>query len=97
MLNPWKLIWEVHKSYYFRVIFALSGTEILPPLEAVFSQPPLEGFARQVFLLTDGEVNNGSAIAALVRRHAANTRVFTFGIGSGASTTLCRDTAAAGA
>lgn len=74
----------------------MGGTEILPPLQAVFSTAPREGYARQVFLLTDGEVSNGAAIAALVRHHAADTRVFTFGIGSGASVGLCRDTATAG-
>ena len=36
----------------------LGGTELLPPLQHIFKQPLLPGFLRQVFLLTDGAVNN---------------------------------------
>ena len=34
----------------------MRGTEILSPLQFVLMKPPLEGYARQVFVLTDGEV-----------------------------------------
>lgn len=35
----------------------LGGTELLPPLKDVLSQPPIAEYARQVFVLTDGEVS----------------------------------------
>jgi hypothetical protein len=35
----------------------LGGTEIYQPLEWIFQQPTVEGYFRQIFLLTDGEVN----------------------------------------
>ncbi|KAK3729136.1 hypothetical protein QZH41_005822 [Actinostola sp. cb2023] len=38
----------------------LGGTEILAPLQDVFSQPLIKGYPRQVFLLTDGEVRKHS-------------------------------------
>ena len=35
------------------------GTELLLPLQYVFNQPPIAaGYARQVFVLTDGAVSN---------------------------------------
>ena len=35
----------------------LGGTEILNPLQQIFEKPPIDGYLRQVFVLTDGEVN----------------------------------------
>ena len=35
----------------------LGGTEIFHPLETIFKKPSIEGYLRQVFVLTDGEVN----------------------------------------
>ena len=34
------------------------GTEVYRPLNAIFSQPPIPGYTRQIFLLTDGAVSN---------------------------------------
>jgi hypothetical protein len=34
----------------------LGGTEIFHPLETIFKKPSIEGYLRQVFVLTDGEV-----------------------------------------
>jgi hypothetical protein len=74
----------------------LGGTEVLPALEAVLQRPPLPGLPRQVFLLTDGQVTNTEAVVKLVRKHSDTTRVFTFGIGAGASQHLVRGIARAG-
>ena len=72
----------------------LGGTEILPALEHVLEPRP--GLPRQLFVLTDGEVSNTDAVIALARKHAGHTRVFTFGIGAGASHHLVKGLARAG-
>ncbi len=74
----------------------MGGTEILPALEAIFKKEPRPGCPRQLFVLTDGEVSNTEAVIALVRKHSASTRVFTFGIGAGASQHLVKGMARAG-
>ncbi|PRP75711.1 hypothetical protein PROFUN_15561 [Planoprotostelium fungivorum] len=60
----------------------LGGTELYKPLESIFNQPPLEGLSRQVFLLTDGGVNNSDAVVSLALKDSHLTRIFTFGIGN---------------
>jgi Ca-activated chloride channel family protein len=74
----------------------LGGTEILPVLEWLLEKPVREGLPRQLFVLTDGQVTNTEAVIALVRRHSSDTRVFTLGIGAGASAHLVRGIARAG-
>ena len=71
----------------------LGGTEILRPLQAIVAQ---EGRAqRQVILLTDGQVANEPEVVALAREHRDSVRIFTFGIGAGASEYLVRGVARA--
>jgi Ca-activated chloride channel homolog len=80
-----------------RIEADLGGTEILPALEAVL-QPPKNGTrTRQIVVLTDGQVTNTDAVLALAKRHAADARIFTFGIGAGASQHLVKGLARAGA
>jgi Ca-activated chloride channel family protein len=74
----------------------LGGTEILPPLESVFARPADPERPRQLFILTDGQVTNTEAVISLVRRNSGAARVFTFGIGAGASHHLVRGMARAG-
>jgi Ca-activated chloride channel family protein len=73
----------------------LGGTEILPALEFVLEQPRHAELRRQVVVLTDGQVTNTDAVLALARAHA-DARIFTFGIGAGASHHLVRGLARAG-
>jgi hypothetical protein len=74
----------------------LGGTEILPALRMALEAPAQGSLARQVVVLTDGEVSNTDAVLAVARGHAAQARIFTFGIGAGASHHLVRGLARAG-
>ncbi len=74
----------------------LGGTEILPALQFVLEQARDASLPRQVVILTDGQVTNTDAVIELVRQHAHDTRIFTFGIGAGASHHLVRGLARAG-
>jgi len=74
----------------------LGGTELLPALELALKPARAEGLARQVVILTDGQVTNTDACIALAKQHAAEARIFTFGIGAGASHHLVKGLARAG-
>lgn len=74
----------------------MGGTEILRPLQYLYSQEPKRGYARQLILLTDGQVWNVDNVLKLVARHASDTRAFAVGIGEGASTALVKGIARAG-
>ncbi|XP_066540422.1 von Willebrand factor A domain-containing protein 5A-like isoform X4 [Hoplias malabaricus] len=66
----------------------MGGTELLKPLNHIYSQGYLPDHPRQVFVFTDGAVRNVKDILDLVRMHSRSHRCFTFGIGQGASTAL---------
>ena len=63
----------------------MGGTELLAPLQDILRAPGIAGYKRQVFVLTDGEVNNTKEVIDLVRAHQATNRVFALGLGDGAS------------
>ncbi|KAK7065457.1 von Willebrand factor A domain-containing protein 5A, partial [Halocaridina rubra] len=74
----------------------MGGTEILQPLKHIYGQPLKQGHARQLILLSDGEVFNVDQVMQLVSRYSHETRVFAVGIGHGASTALISGLARAG-
>jgi len=74
----------------------LGGTEILRPLLDILTKPTKEGYPRQVFLLTDGQVGNRADCINQVRKWSDTTRVFTFAISSAADKALCEGMAEAG-
>ena len=74
----------------------LGGTEILAPLQFALEQSRHADLPRQIVVLTDGQVTNTDAVLALASQHATTARIFTFGIGAGASQHLVRALARAG-
>lgn len=71
----------------------LGGTEIRAPLKMLLTLRPDPERRREILLLTDGEVTNERDIVSLAEGHAAGCRIFTFGIGAGASEYLVRELA----
>jgi len=75
----------------------LGGTELFAPLLQIFSAPKVAAaHTRHIFLLTDGAVNNTDMVVKLIRDNCVGTKVHTFGIGSGVSTELIKNSAMAG-
>jgi hypothetical protein len=72
------------------------GTEVYNPLQNIFTNQEIDGYARQIFLLTDGDVSNSDRVIQLVKENANKTRVFTLGLGSSASRHLVKGVARAG-
>ncbi|KAJ5077410.1 von willebrand factor a domain-containing protein 5a [Anaeramoeba ignava] len=64
------------------------GTELLHPLTQVFNQEIKEGYSRQIFLLTDGNISQNQEVFDLIKRRSNETRIFTFGIGRNVSKEL---------
>ena len=52
----------------------LGGTELLPPLKEILCTKPPAGFARQVFVLTDGSVSNTSACVDIMKQNISHSR-----------------------
>lgn len=91
-----EVVLNTAKAYAGKIDADLGGTEILRPLEIIFKKPLIEGYLRQVFVLTDGEVSNADEVLSLVRRHNGQARVFALGLGSSASHHLVEGMARAG-
>src|SRR3984957_7324278 len=60
------------------------------PLQWIEEHSPDQGRARQVFLLTDGEISNVSQVLDLCRLMASSTRIFSFGLGHSPSRSLVK-------
>jgi hypothetical protein len=76
----------------------MGGTELMGALQYIYSVKQTQNYTRQIFLLTDGAVNDTSKVVKLIRdRFHSSIRFNTFGIGSGVSTDLVKNSAKAGA
>lgn len=75
-------------SAFVNELVAEGGTELLAALRAILEAPRKEGMTRQVFLLTDGSVDDADECIALAAANAAHTRIFTFGVGDSVSRPL---------
>ncbi|CAF2955122.1 unnamed protein product [Rotaria sp. Silwood2] len=73
----------------------LGGTELLEPLQWLEKQSPRENRARQIFLLTDGEISNVDQVLDICRSMATSTRIFSFGLGHSPSRSLVKGLARA--
>ncbi|XP_041513133.1 von Willebrand factor A domain-containing protein 5A-like [Microtus oregoni] len=71
----------------------LGGTEILKPLCAIYKAPSIPGHPLQLFVFTDGEVNDTFSVIKTVQLNSKKHRCFSFGIGEGASTSLIKSIA----
>ena len=52
----------------------LGGTELLTPLQRVFGRKPRSGYARKIFVLTDGSVSNTQACIQQMKSNVKNAR-----------------------
>ncbi|CAF3046675.1 unnamed protein product [Rotaria sp. Silwood2] len=68
----------------------LGGTELMGPLQWIEQHSPNQGRARQIFLLTDGEISNVTAVLDSCRSMASSTRIFSFGLGKPPSQSLVK-------
>ncbi|KNC78036.1 hypothetical protein SARC_09520 [Sphaeroforma arctica JP610] len=79
-------------AYASRMSANFGGTEIVAPLKHIYDNlAPIKGYARQLFVLTDGQVSNTEEVIAMVRKQSTMnslTRMFTLGIGLGVSHNL---------
>ena len=62
----------------------LGGTDLRPALQLIFNRDPVGSGGRQVFVMTDGEVQEPSEVFRLCEAYKDRNRIFTLGIGSGA-------------
>jgi hypothetical protein len=74
----------------------MGGTKMLEPMEAILKQKPRIKHPKNIFLLTDGAIRNIDEVVSVIRKYNYSSRVHSFGIGSGASRYLVKETAKAG-
>ncbi|TGZ69210.1 hypothetical protein CRM22_003855 [Opisthorchis felineus] len=75
----------------------MGGTEVLPALKTAYDSPLSgAGWYRQIIFLTDGDVTNADEVVGLVQSNIHKARLFSIGIGDGASTYLVSSVARAG-
>lgn len=75
----------------------MGGTEIFDPLSFIYeSMEVLDGFSRNIFLITDGDVSNVDQVLELIQNNRHNGVLYTLGIGSGVSKRLIEEGAARG-
>jgi len=75
----------------------MGGTNIYDPLKSVFDQD--NGYKKRIFLLTDGCIEREHETIQLIKDNCQNdgkNKIFTFGLGSGASRSLVIDSAKSG-
>merc|ERR1711990_1439488 len=74
----------------------LGGTELLSPLQGIFSRPIPMGHVRRLVILTDGQVSNTKQVFEIIKKHVSAASTYTVGIGNGVSHDLVEGMAEAG-
>jgi len=83
-------------KYVQKINADLGGTEIYPAMKHILEDMPYSNeHKRELIVLTDGEVGNEEAVIGLAGKHRDRVRIFSFGIGHGASESLVRGIARA--
>ena len=77
-------------NYVRKIRANYGGTEIYDPLKAILKKKVKKNGQRQIIILTDGQVANEDAVIDLAKKYGKNNRIFSFGIGGGASEYLVR-------
>ncbi|KRX05201.1 hypothetical protein PPERSA_06835 [Pseudocohnilembus persalinus] len=73
------------------------GTNIAQPLEYAYENLNyIKGYARNIFLITDGDVGDGKSLVNFVEKRNRKASLFTLGIGSGTSQVLIVELATKG-
>ncbi|EAR98295.1 type A von willebrand factor domain protein (macronuclear) [Tetrahymena thermophila SB210] len=57
------------------------GTNIYQPLSEIFNQPYVKGYGRQIYILTDGQIENKENVMHLIQSNNISNRVHAIGIG----------------
>lgn len=86
--------WAINKINGFEANYG--GTEIFNVLNECFNQPLKNGYPRNVFLITDGDVYDTERIISLIEKNNDLCRTYTVGIGNGSSNHLIMTGAEAG-
>jgi Ca-activated chloride channel family protein len=73
----------------------MGGTELFEALSAMSKIPVRKGYARNVILISDGEIYNTLETIRFVSKECKNMRFYTFGVGYGASHHLIKGLARA--
>ncbi|CAI2383841.1 unnamed protein product [Moneuplotes crassus] len=74
----------------------LGGTEILTPLCEIFKMKPTPGYPRNIFLLTDGAVQDKEKVIRKISENSSKARVHSFGIGHSVDKYLVKESARSG-
>lgn len=74
----------------------MGGTELYRPIEWILSKDTDPSYPRTILLVTDGAVSNPKAISDYVYQNIRSSKLYTIGIGEGASLYLIKEVAKAG-
>ena len=75
----------------------MGGTNLLSPLQDLLPKPKINNdFPRNVFILTDGEIDDPKGTCQYISQFSHHTRVHTFGFGSGVDRYLVKELAKQG-
>ena len=74
----------------------MGGTNMLAPVSSALKAKLDTKYPKNIFILTDGSIGNTDEVVSEIRKFNYLARVHTFGIGSGASRYLVKETAKAG-